>query len=70
MDKWACNIGWGGRIVRFLIGLSCLGCGIYLLLVRDSAFWGTGLIAVGLFVLFEAIRGWCALRSLGINTPL
>ena len=70
MSKWACNIGRGGRILRFIISLILLAAGVWLVFYRDSAFWGTGLLALGAFVLFEAARGWCALRSLGINTPL
>lgn len=27
-------------------------------------------LLVGLFTLFEALRGWCAVRACGIKTPL
>lgn len=70
MSRWACNIGRGGRILRLIISLILFAAGFWLVFYQDSAFWGTGLLAVGVFVLFEAARGWCALRSLGINTPL
>jgi hypothetical protein len=29
---------------------------------------GAGLLAGGVFVLFEALRGWCLLRACGIKT--
>jgi hypothetical protein len=29
-----------------------------------------GMVACGGFVLFEALRGWCALRACGIKTRL
>jgi len=70
MKKWACNIGLAGRIMRFLMGLLFAAAGIYLVGWQDAAFWGTGLIALGAFGMFEGIAGWCALRSLGIDTPL
>jgi len=31
---------------------------------------GVTLAAAGAFVLFEALRGWCALRACGIKTRL
>jgi hypothetical protein len=35
------------------------------------ALWlGLALAASGTFVLFEALRGWCALRACGIKTRL
>ena len=37
-------------------------------------FWnlwvGLGLICGGVFVLFEALRGWCVVRACGIKTHL
>jgi len=32
--------------------------------------FGLGLVACGGFVLFEALRGWCAFRACGIKTRL
>ena len=35
-----------------------------------SPWLGGALIGSGLFVAFEALRGWCALRACGIKTKL
>ena len=65
---FAPNIGNKGRLVR--------GCAA-LLLFAGAAFgfsvspWlALVLAAAGAFVLFEALRGWCALRACGIKTRL
>lgn len=65
-----CNIDRRGRLLRGILGALMLGAGIYLVGWTDHAFWGTGAIAAGAFGLFEAIKGWCAIRALGIGTPL
>ncbi len=65
-----CNIDRRGRLLRAILGLLLLGGGIYLVVWTDHAFWGTGAIAAGAFGLFEAIKGWCAVRALGLDTPL
>lgn len=67
-SAFACNIERSGRIVRGVVGLLSLVAGIYLV-TADQAFWGTGLCALGTFAVFEALKGWCALRALGIRTP-
>ena len=62
------NIGSKGRLVRGLGALALLvsaGFGFTL-----SAWLGLVLLASGLFVLFESLRGWCALRACGIKTKL
>jgi hypothetical protein len=35
-----------------------------------SAWLGLALAAFGAFMLFEALRGWCAVRACGIKTKL
>jgi hypothetical protein len=35
-----------------------------------SAWLGAVLALLGVFVLFEALRGWCVLRACGIRTRL
>ena len=62
------NIGTAGRLVRGVIAL---------LLLVGAAFgfqlspWlGVALVISGVFVLFEALRGWCLLRACGIKTKL
>lgn len=69
MAAWKCNIDIRGRILRGLVGLTALTGGIYLLLKTDSAFWSTGLCTLGAFAVFEGVKGWCALRAMGIKLP-
>jgi hypothetical protein len=60
------NIDNKGRLVR--------GFGAFVLLVGAgfgftlSVWLGLVLLAAGVFVAFEALRGWCALRACGIRT--
>lgn len=62
------NITGTGRLAR--------GLGAMLLLVGAGfgftvSLWLGAVLAVsGGFVLFEALRGWCALRACGIKTRL
>ncbi len=62
------NIDNRGRFVR--------GIGALVLLVGAgfgftvSVWLGLGLLAAGLFVGFEALRGWCVMRACGIKTRL
>jgi len=62
------NIGKKGRLLRGLGALLLfLGAGFGF----TVSFWlGLLLAASGAFVLFEALRGWCALRACGIKTKL
>lgn len=69
MSNWNCNIGTGGRIFRGVLGFAALAAGLYLVLATEHAFWGTGLCAIGAFGIFEAVKGWCALRAVGIQLP-
>ena len=69
MNTWSCNISRTGRIIRICLGVLFLALGVYLILEVDSAFWGTGLCTLGLFAIFEGIKGWCAMRALGFKTP-
>ena len=62
------NISNKGRLVRgcgalVLLAGACLGFTI-------SVWLGAVLLASGAFVLFESLRGWCALRACGIKTKL
>ena len=62
------NIDNKGRMVRGLGALALLvsaGFGS-----RVSEWLGLVLLALSLFVAFEALRGWCALRACGIKTRL
>jgi len=62
------NIGTKGRLVRGLGALVLLvGAGFGFTV---SGWLGLVLLASGVFVLFESLRGWCALRACGIKTKL
>jgi hypothetical protein len=66
--RFSRNIDNKGRLIR--------GMGALLLLVGAgfgftvSVWLGLALLASGVFVAFEALRGWCALRACGIKTKL
>ena len=62
------NLDARGRLVRGLGAVALLvgaGFGFF-----QSIGLGVLLAAAGLFVLFEAVRGWCLLRACGIKTRL
>lgn len=62
------NIDHRGRLFRGLGAVALLvaaGFGF-----SASVWLGTGLLAAGVFVAFEALRGWCFLRACGITTRL
>jgi hypothetical protein len=62
------NIDNRGRVARGLGALVLfVGAGFGFLV---SVWLGVALAASGAFVLFEALRGWCALRACGIRTRL
>jgi len=62
----ATNIGNGGRLLRALAAAALI---IGAWLTYTESFWlSLSLGMSGLFVLFEALRGWCALRACGIKT--
>lgn len=62
------NIDNKGRLLRGLGALILLvGAGFGFAV---SVWLGAALTASGVFVAFEALRGWCALRACGIKTKL
>ncbi len=68
MSRFDPNIGREGRLLRGFAGGVLLLCAV-LLYVQEFIWWVPLVAAVaGLFVLFEAARGWCFLRALGIKT--
>ena len=66
---WSCNIDGRGRLIRLVMALVFLGAAAWLWWGLDSAFWSAGLLAFGLVALYEALRGWCILRAVGMRTP-
>ena len=62
------NITRTGRQVRGgIAGLLLLGAGFAF---AFCVWLGLALAVSGVFVLFEALRGWCALRACGIKTRI
>ena len=62
------NITNRGRLARGLLALLFfVGAGFGF---SVSLWLGLVLTASGAFILFEALRGWCALRACGIKTRL
>ncbi len=61
------NIGTKGRLVRGGVGIILIAGAV----AAGYAHWAlcAGLAVGGLFMLFEALRGWCALRACRIRTP-
>ena len=66
---WTCNIDRRGRIIRLLAGLACLGGAAWCWWGASSAFWASGLLALGVVAVFEALRGWCVARAFGMKIP-
>lgn len=62
------NIDNKGRLVRGLAALALLVGAVFSFTV--SVWLGVALLASGLFIAFEALRGWCALWACGIKTKL
>jgi hypothetical protein len=62
------NINNKGRLLR---GIGALALGVGAAFCFPCCVWvGVTLLAGGLFLAFEALRGWCALRACGIRTKL
>jgi len=71
------NIDARGRAFRRNSGavFCMLGAAILASAFWTESFWpclwtGAALILSGLFQLFESRMGWCAIRAVGIRTPL
>ena len=62
------NIGSRGRLVRGAIAMLLFIAGG----VTFFYFWWLGLIfsGLGIFTLFEAVRGWCFARACEIKTKI
>lgn len=62
------NIDNKGRLVRGLAALALLVGAAFGF--ASSTWLGIALMTSGVFIAFEALRGWCALRACGIKTKL
>jgi hypothetical protein len=60
------NIDNVGRAVRGLSGLVLLLVGVFVF--GRTPWLGVVLFLIGAFCIFEALRGWCALRACGVKT--
>jgi hypothetical protein len=72
-----CNIDAKGKLARLIWGIVMLIIGIVLLFVwalpyGTASAWivMTVCLALGAFGIFEARRGWCAVRAMGFKTPM
>ena len=62
------NISFHGRLVRGVLGTLLLIAGI---IMADHELWiCLVLVGIGLFTIFEAVRGWCLARACGLRTKL
>lgn len=62
------NINRNGRLIRAGLGLACL-LGAAFFIWSGQAWLALVFFVLGLFTLFEALRGWCAFRACGVKTP-
>lgn len=72
-----CNIDKRGRVVRLIGGLLCMALGVALGIATYAAAWSPWLYLLagvlllgGAFAVYEARKKWCALRAMGIRTPV
>jgi hypothetical protein len=67
-----CNIDSKGRLIRGSIGLVFIAAALALVFILPATGWRRLLVLIlalgGIFSLFEALRGWCAFRALGMKT--
>jgi len=67
-----CNINARGRLIRGALGLVLMGAALLLVFLLPATGWRRLLVLIltfgAIFTLFEALRGWCAVRALGIKT--
>jgi hypothetical protein len=62
------NLNFQGRMVRGVLGALLLIAGI---IMADFELWiCLPLVVLGLFVIFEAVRGWCLARACAIRSKL
>jgi len=60
------NIGRHGRMARGIVGAVLLIAGI--IMADFDLRIALPLVGIGLFCIFEALRGWCLLRACGLRT--
>jgi uncharacterized membrane protein HdeD (DUF308 family) len=72
-----CNIDQSGRRVRLINGIVLVAIGLAIIAfwaARNDSVWPWVLAALAIisggFSIFEARKGWCALRAMGIKTKI
>ena len=74
--KLPCNIDQRGKRARLVGGVLVDLCGATVIITgvltgsRRMFIGGVSLCITGSFMIFEVARGLCALRAMGIKTPL
>ena len=69
MSRFACNIDSKGRRIRFGIGLAFFIAAAVVWFTTRFVLPSALLLGSALFAFFEASRGWCAAKALGIKMP-
>lgn len=71
-----CNINRTGRMIRLIYGLLMIGAGgvaliFFAIPAGGITQWALAifLLVAGIFAVFEAQAGWCAIRAMGLHTP-
>ncbi len=72
-----CNIDARGKSLRLIMGIIFALDGLTLLFLwglrtGSHVGWITSIVMIiaGLFMIFEARKGWCVLRAMGMKTPV
>ncbi|MEM6749516.1 MAG: hypothetical protein AAGA57_07350 [Planctomycetota bacterium] len=72
-----CNIDAKGKRARLILGIAVFDIGFVLAVLAgfgvlpNWAWWpAIGCFVGGGFAIFEARAGWCALRAMGVKTPI
>ena len=72
-----CNIDRRGKLARLIYGvillLAGLGLAIFWAWPHPSLLrWAVAIACAGggVFAIFEALVGWCAIRAMGFKTPM
>jgi hypothetical protein len=67
MSFFSPNIQTSGRIARGVCGVASLAAAW---VVRERLAVSVSLAFAGVFMVFEALRGWCVARACGLKTPM
>ena len=65
-----CNIDQRGKMMRLMVGAILVLAWTGQLAGDWTWFVGGAALVGGLFLIFEALAGWCVLRAMGIRTPI